>query len=77
LALVAGQSNIPLDVSLLVCIDCGAYSVTSDESCRPAGHGFSTVYNEIAARQVDPVALERVADLQKHGRRLLAEDSGQ
>ena len=71
---MAGQTNMPLDVRILVCVDCGAVSTSRDiEPCQPSGHRFSTVHYEISAQQNDPIAIERVADLQKHGRRLLAD----
>jgi hypothetical protein len=71
---VAGQTSIPLDVSVLVCTDCGkVVSGEEWESCKAARHPISTVHYEISAQQNDSVAIERVKDLQKHGRRLLAD----
>jgi hypothetical protein len=72
---VTGQTSIPLDVRVFVCVDCGAVSTSGKdvEPCQPSGHRFSHVHYEISAQQNDAIAQERVADLQKHGRRLLAD----
>jgi hypothetical protein len=62
-------------VRVLVCVDCGAVSASGKdvEPCQPSGHRFATVHYEISSQQNDAVAQERVADLQKHRRRLVRE----
>jgi hypothetical protein len=64
---VAAPHTIPLDVSVTVCRDCGAESVSRKdlEPSKAAGHSFASVHSEISARKNDPVALQRVALLQK------------
>jgi hypothetical protein len=71
---VAGKDMIPMDVRITVCIECGKFDFPV-ESCRQQGHRTSTVHYEISVQQNDPVAIERVADLEHHGRRLLHDKS--
>jgi hypothetical protein len=69
---MADPNKIPLDVRITVCADCGAYDARLDH-CKSQGHHLSHVHYEIASSQNDSVATQRVADLMRHGRRLLAE----
>jgi hypothetical protein len=71
--LIANPNNIPLDVHITICTDCGYWGEKDLESCGAAGHHTSTVHYDLSAEQNDSVAMQRVADLQKHGRRLLAD----
>jgi hypothetical protein len=73
---VADPNKIPLDVRITVCADCGTQwlSGIDVETCKADKHHLSTVHYEISAEQNDSVASQRVADLQKHGRRLLGDD---
>jgi hypothetical protein len=72
---VADPNNIPLDVRITICADCGTQWLTGIdvEACKADKHQLSTVHYEISAEQNDAVAMERIEQLQKHGRRLLAE----
>ncbi len=66
---MSDPNKIPLDVRVEVCTDCGRWVDLG--SCKAHGHSLATVHYEIAVEQNDPVAIRRVEDLQKHGRRLL------
>jgi hypothetical protein len=70
---VPDPNNIPLDVRIAICTDCGAQSITGLDLtvCREQRHGLESVHYELAATQNSAVAIRRVADLQHHGRRLL------
>ena len=68
---MADPNKIPLDVRIAVCADCGAYGVNL-EACRAEHHHVSTVHYEISAEHGDSVAIQRVEQLQKHGRHLLS-----
>jgi hypothetical protein len=69
---VAGKDMIPLDVRITVCTECGKFDFPV-ESCRQQGHRTAIVHYEISADQNDPVAIDRVADVQRHGRRLVTD----
>jgi hypothetical protein len=73
---MADPNKLPLEVSITVSANCGAYGV-SLEACRAQRHHLSMVHYEIFSRRNDSVAIQRVADLRRHGRRLLrSEPSG-
>jgi len=67
---VPDPNKVPLEVSIFVCTDCGAYGSAAD-GCRTEAHRVEIVSYEIAASQTQPVARTRVEDLKRHGRRLL------
>ena len=70
---VPDPNQVPHEVSIFVCTDCGAYGAAADD-CRTAGHRVEIVNYEISAPQTQPVARTRVEDLKRHGRRLLGGD---
>jgi hypothetical protein len=64
-------------VRVTICTDCGTQGLSGIAlgPCKDGKHHLSTVHYEISAEQKESVAIQRVADLQKHGRRLLADAS--
>jgi hypothetical protein len=68
-------NRIPLEVNVFICTACGAQAIDHRHlQCREEhkGEAFSIHY-EIAAAQHQQVAKTRVADLKRHGGRLLSE----
>ncbi len=68
---MAGSSAIPLHVNIPICTDCGKY--TDLEQCRVDKHRLSHVGYDISQSQNDSLAVQRVEDIKRHGRRLLGE----
>ena len=77
---VSDPNQIPLEVQVDVCLVCrkqgiGPEQIEHLDWCHASKADVAWARYEIAAVQNNPIASQRVEDLQRHGRRLLRDET--